>query len=103
MNLCPRCQRQHGGVICGIPPTRSRMRTPSSQPLHGKPVAAKHSATFLEGMLGKANGHLAEVMELLKALPVEAKEYTELLDREGQLNSLIKQLVNQIGARQGVK
>lgn len=40
---------------------------------------------------------------MLKVVPAELPEYVELLDRESRLDGLVKQLIGQIAAREGVK
>ena len=114
---CPRCHRVHSGA-CGIPPKstllsvslgfgarmgRASPQGDTAQPLQSKPSPEMHSTAFLEKGLAETQEQLVKVMEMLKVLPVEAEGYADLLDKESRLATLIKQLVGQIAARQGMK
>jgi len=106
MRWCPKCLRHHTGP-CGIPP-RSTMRSIGSglgatsqttHPLQGKPPKPKLSVAILEGLLAQGKEQYEKVTSLLKELPQSMEECKGLLDREGKLFYLLKQLGIQIAAR----
>lgn len=106
---CSKCGRPHSG-ICGIPPgvTRGYGARGGASSYNGridgktkaKPGKRK-GAGMLEELLRQAEGWQAQVTGLLKAMPPEAEEYGQLLDREGKLNHLIKQVIGQLAERRG--
>lgn len=107
---CPRCGRGHNGS-CGIPPSVTLGFGARVGGVNGRePVATQKKPRqkppepiFLQSMLAQAREHLVKVRDMLKAIPPELSEYTELLDKESELSALIAQLVGQIAAREGVK
>ena len=113
MERCSRCQRFHGGVVCGIPAgvtlgfgariggVGSMPRSSNVEKLKGKPKVTKQSTVVLEEMLARANEQMKKVMEMLRVLPAEMSETIDLLDRESKLNYLIKQNEGQISVRRG--
>ena len=54
---------------------------------------------MLETLLAGAKEQMAKVTEMMVCIPPELPEYTELLDREGKLDCLIKQVNLQISIR----
>ena len=102
MIQCTRCGRHHTG-ICGIPPGVTRgfgARTISSPDVgHTRPRPTAKSTALLDGLLALAKEHYQKVIELLKVMPKEMEEYSEVLDREGKLSALVKQLMAQIDGR----
>lgn len=117
MSACPRCNRTHSG-LCGIPAGVTlgfgarisgvgiggvRQKRLGTKVDHGKPKAARIDTVVLEEMLAAGRKQYEKVLEMLKLIPSEMLEYTELLDREGKLTHLIKQIEGQIAAARGVK
>jgi len=102
--ICPKCQRVHSG-ICGIPAgvtlgfgarvggTSQSVTTPKVSKPKGKPAT---QPLVLEGLLKQAQDWKHRLDEVLKVLPLDSPEITQLLDRESKLDSAIKQLSNQI-------
>ena len=68
-------------------------------PLQGKPPKPKLSVAILEGLLAQGKEQYEKVTTLLKELPPNMEESSELLDREVKLAYLLKQLGIQITAR----
>ena len=106
MNSCPKCGRGHTG-ICGIPPgvtkgygARRVPRDAEGQAVkHDKPGSAKLGTAILDKLLAGAQEQYNKIQSMLKVIPYELPEFSELLDREGKLDTLIKQLFQQIGER----
>lgn len=103
---CPKCSRRHRGVCC-IPAgvmrgygarvggsSRANMTIPLS---HYRPLTKLKGTAVLESLLTQAQAELAKVLAMLQKVPPEMEEYTLLLDREGKLDEIIKQLHQQIG------
>ena len=106
MNTCARCGRGHTG-ICGIPPGVTRgyvarhvLRDTEGQAIqHGKPGNARLGTSVLEKLLADGQEQYSKVRAMLKVIPYDLPEFSALLDREGKLDALIKQLYQQIGER----
>lgn len=114
---CNKCKRQHSGV-CGIPAGVTlgfgarRVSGASPDTYNGvvegqpkkthRPSNQKSNGT-LESLLAQAQTHYTKVLEQLKLLPAELPEYMALLDRESQLDALMRQLQGQIMNRRSAK
>ena len=100
---CTKCGRVHTG-ICGIPPGVTRgfgARGIQGTPLahHAKEATKRKESGMLEGLLRQGQEWHNQVTDMLKALPPEAEEYGQLLDRECKLNEMIKQVIGQLVLR----
>lgn len=58
----------------------------------------KPDGKVLESLLAEAQEHLRKVLGMLGVMPPTVPEFDALLDREGQLHHLIKQLEVQIAS-----
>ena len=109
ISLCLKCHRVHSG-ICGIPAGvvlrfgarvgNIRQSRSSPSPAQGKPKVKKPGTTVLKEMLLQAHIQEKKVFDLLKVLPFELPEYTELMDRASKLEQLIDQLNRQLIERE---
>jgi len=54
----------------------------------------------LNKLLEEARGHHKKILEMLPLIPPELPEYNSLLDREDKVSALIKQLIQQIAAKE---
>ena len=102
MGVSGLCQRSHSG-ICGIPPGVTLgygARVNEQIEIQGKPKVAKLSTKILGEVLVQAKEQYGKVVKLLIVMPNKIPEYSELLDRESKLNSIIKQIEQQISQRE---
>ena len=110
---CSRCGRNHSG-ICGIPGIGVRLGMgvrlgvgASSRPIRRStgegsfPIKTKSKApsvtkTHLEHLLRWGQGEEQKCLEMIKHLPPEMKEYTDLLERLDKLSKIIPQIKIQL-------
>jgi hypothetical protein len=112
---CPRCGRTHSG-ICGIPGVGVKIGTggvgirrtnsqidPDAYPIRNVPLRRrKMGATrvVLEEMLDWGHKEQQRCLDMLKKLPHEMPEYTQLLGKYDKLTTVIHQLKVQLAARE---
>lgn len=98
---CPRCGRSHSGA-CGIPP---RVSIGGSKPiprttLKSSPKEAKLkmiATQRLKDMLEWGEREKQKVLDMLKVLPPDMKEYSDLLERLDKLEKTLKEIKIKLG------
>ena len=112
---CPRCGRTHSGV-CGIPGvgvkvgiggvgirrTNSQVNPDGYHIQNLAPQRKKMGSTraVLEEMLDWGHKEQQKCLDMLKKLPHEMPEYTQLLERHDKLTAIIHQLKVQLAAKE---
>jgi hypothetical protein len=112
---CPRCGRTHSG-ICGIPGVGVKIGTggvgirransqidPDAYLIRDVPSKRKKmgsSMAVLEEMLDWGCKEQEGCLDMLRKLPHEMPEYTQLLEKHDKLTAVIHQLKVQLAARE---